>query len=77
MKKLRQALEDPAEQSRFIETLPKRGYRFMAPIEWVTESNAKEALHIVLPVVRPEFEPWETKPLSHGSPGLAYGKSAR
>src|SRR5262252_2821230 len=31
--KLREALDDHAEQPRFIETAPKRGYRFIASIE--------------------------------------------
>jgi DNA-binding winged helix-turn-helix (wHTH) protein len=31
VKKLRQALNDEAEMPRFIETLPKRGYRFIGP----------------------------------------------
>src|SRR5262249_45800130 len=30
--KLRQALGDTAENPRFIETLPRRGYRFLAPV---------------------------------------------
>ena len=30
---LRDALGDSAESPRFIETLPKRGYRFIAPVE--------------------------------------------
>jgi DNA-binding winged helix-turn-helix (wHTH) protein len=30
--KIREALGDSAESPRFIETLPKRGYRFIAPI---------------------------------------------
>ena len=30
--KLREALEDSAENPRFIETIPKRGYRFIAPV---------------------------------------------
>jgi DNA-binding winged helix-turn-helix (wHTH) protein len=30
--RLREALGDSAEQPRFIETLPKRGYRFIAPV---------------------------------------------
>ena len=34
IKKLRHALDDSADQPRFIETLPKIGYRFIAPIEW-------------------------------------------
>ena len=31
--KLREALSDPAEKHRYIETLPRRGYRFVAPFE--------------------------------------------
>ena len=31
-KKLRQALGDSAENPRFIETLARRGYRFIAPV---------------------------------------------
>jgi DNA-binding winged helix-turn-helix (wHTH) protein/tetratricopeptide (TPR) repeat protein len=31
VKKLRQALSDEADKPRFIETLPKRGYRFIGP----------------------------------------------
>jgi DNA-binding winged helix-turn-helix (wHTH) protein/tetratricopeptide (TPR) repeat protein len=33
VRKLRQALHDDANEPRFIETLPKRGYRFIAPVE--------------------------------------------
>ena len=32
MNRLREALGDSAENPRFIETLPKRGYRFIAPV---------------------------------------------
>src|SRR5579864_1504087 len=32
LRKLREALEDSADNPRFIETLPKRGYRFIAPV---------------------------------------------
>src|SRR5208282_1072064 len=32
VKKLRQALSDEADNPRFIETLPKRGYRFVGPM---------------------------------------------
>ena len=31
--KLREALGDSAEPPRFVETLPRRGYRFLAPVE--------------------------------------------
>src|ERR1017187_441136 len=33
IKKVREALEDSGEHPKFIETLPRRGYRFIGPIE--------------------------------------------
>ncbi|HEV3421679.1 MAG TPA: winged helix-turn-helix domain-containing protein [Candidatus Acidoferrum sp.] len=30
---IREALEDDAEEPRYVETLPRRGYRFIAPVE--------------------------------------------
>src|SRR5713226_7933670 len=33
MNRLRQALGDSADQPRYIETLPGRGYRFVAPVQ--------------------------------------------
>jgi TolB-like protein/DNA-binding winged helix-turn-helix (wHTH) protein len=38
--KLRNALEDSAESPRFIETLPKRGYRFIADVS-VVDTDAR------------------------------------
>jgi DNA-binding winged helix-turn-helix (wHTH) protein len=35
MKRLRQALGDPADNPRLIETLAGRGYRLMVPVEWL------------------------------------------
>jgi TolB-like protein/DNA-binding winged helix-turn-helix (wHTH) protein/Tfp pilus assembly protein PilF len=35
VKKLRAALEDSADNPRFVETLPRRGYRFIPPVEGV------------------------------------------
>ncbi|HET9405642.1 MAG TPA: winged helix-turn-helix domain-containing protein [Candidatus Sulfotelmatobacter sp.] len=35
IKKLRLALDDSPDQPQFIETIPKRGYRFIAPVDWV------------------------------------------
>src|SRR6516162_7316232 len=32
VKRLRQALDDDAEAPRYIQTLPRRGYRFIAPV---------------------------------------------
>lgn len=33
IKRLRDALGDSADQPRFVETIPRRGYRFVAPVE--------------------------------------------
>ena len=38
--KLRDALGDSAENPRFIETLPRRGYRWLAPVECVGDISA-------------------------------------
>ena len=34
--RIREALGDAAGNPRFVETLPRRGYRFVAPVEWIT-----------------------------------------
>src|ERR1700751_1578201 len=35
--KIREVLEDSATEPRFVETLPRRGYRFLLPVVRVTE----------------------------------------
>jgi len=40
--KLREVLGDSASNPRFIETLAKRGYRFLLPVELVTDGGAAE-----------------------------------
>ena len=44
--KLREALSDSAENPRYIETLPRRGYRFIAKVDWLQSPGAatKEAV---------------------------------
>src|SRR3954453_22926814 len=37
---LRSALGDTADNPRFVETLPRRGFRFIAPVEAVNQSDA-------------------------------------
>lgn len=44
VKKLRDALGDSADNARFIETLPRRGYRFIAPV-----NRTLDAPSIVIP----------------------------
>lgn len=43
IKQIRTALGDDADTPRFIETLPRRGYRFLAPVERVGEEPAQVA----------------------------------
>ena len=59
IRKLRHALGDTPDNPKFIETLPKLGYRFIVPVEWVPEACGTEGLHIVVPIDRsgPEPEP--------------------
>ena len=38
--RLREALGDSAEQPRFIETIPRRGYKFIAPVEGTAQRSA-------------------------------------
>jgi len=55
--KLREALSDSAENPRYIETLPRRGYRFIAKVEWL---DAKAA---GLPTTAPDDAPPPSDPL--------------
>src|SRR5215216_2311799 len=41
--RLREALGDSSENPRFVETLPKRGYRFVAPVETVVPAATAPA----------------------------------
>jgi TolB-like protein/DNA-binding winged helix-turn-helix (wHTH) protein/Flp pilus assembly protein TadD len=47
VKRLRRALNDSADNPRFVETLPRRGYRFLAPVESV---RADEDIPVVTEV---------------------------
>jgi DNA-binding winged helix-turn-helix (wHTH) protein len=50
VKRLREALGDSAAAPRFIETLPKRGYRFIASVEPCASIPAPVSRTIVAPV---------------------------
>src|SRR5438045_8280037 len=42
IRKLREALGDSAENPRFVETVARRGYRFIAPVAWDVEEVARK-----------------------------------
>lgn len=48
LKKLRMALGDTADNPTFIETIPKRGYRFIAPVTAVDLPRASSAEHLAV-----------------------------
>jgi len=58
VKKLRQALEDSAERPKFVETLPKVGYRFIVPVEWGNDvSKSGMTVLAATPLQLPEIDP--------------------
>lgn len=61
--RLREALGDSADHPRFIETLPKRGYRFLASVSELPRareaSPAKRVKLVVLPFVNLSGDPGE------------------
>lgn len=61
IKRLREALGDSADVPVFIETVPRRGYRFLAPVQIVRNG------HRVQP---PLEEPVQTAPAGHRRTGL-------
>jgi DNA-binding winged helix-turn-helix (wHTH) protein/tetratricopeptide (TPR) repeat protein len=52
MTKLRSALGDCADNPRFIETLHRKGYRFIAPVSWPTDTT-EVPVHEASPVLVP------------------------
>ncbi len=60
VKRLRRALDDSADNPRFVETLPRRGYRFLAPIQIINAA-------VDIPVVN-EPPPAEPEPASASLP---------
>ena len=68
IRRLRDALNDSADNPRFVETLARRGYRFIAPVEWVQPIPPRgEAAPEALPAFRlPEAaEDWKGRTVSH------------
>jgi DNA-binding winged helix-turn-helix (wHTH) protein/Tol biopolymer transport system component len=53
VKKLRHALEDSADNPRFVETLPRFGYRFIVPVEWITNGNGSRSPTAATPSTPP------------------------
>jgi len=54
VKKLREALNDSAESPRYVETLSRRGYRFIAPLSNGSTSEAEPAIEVSVPPIAEE-----------------------
>ncbi|MDQ6799365.1 MAG: winged helix-turn-helix domain-containing protein [Acidobacteriota bacterium] len=50
IRKLREALGDSAENPRFVETLARRGYRFIAPVSWDVSDAAPKTPRLLIPI---------------------------
>ena len=66
VRRLREAIGDSAAAPRLIETIPKRGYRFIAPVERISRDGSPEiAAAIALPPAPPRRLPrWAIVPLT-------------
>lgn len=51
VKRLREVLGDSAASPTFIETIPRRGYRFIAPVEAVQPTRSRRISRTVVPMV--------------------------
>ena len=58
IKQVRDALGDSAEDSLYVQTVPKRGYRFLAPVE-----TGLEPVEQVEPVIAGSIDPYLQKAL--------------
>jgi len=65
--KIREALGDSASRPRYVETLARRGYRFLAPVEAVQPRSPAEIPSGATPAFHPELEvPLPRRALTRG-----------
>jgi serine/threonine protein kinase/DNA-binding winged helix-turn-helix (wHTH) protein len=75
MNRLRQALGDSAESPRFIETLARRGYRFMVPVQF-EDSQAQQQPELLLQPLAPVAQKPELMPVPISSGQTLVGRDA-
>jgi TolB-like protein/DNA-binding winged helix-turn-helix (wHTH) protein/Tfp pilus assembly protein PilF len=72
--KVREALEDSAESPRFVETVGRRGYRFMLPVESTAQpaGDSQPQTGLEVPPSAPEKKktPWPRIALTAGAIGI-------
>jgi len=63
--KLRAVLNDDPENPRFVETVPKKGYRFIAPVQAVRGPNDFGEAEVTEPPLAPPFAEFPPSSLDH------------
>jgi len=51
MNELRQALDDDPHRPRFVETVHRRGYRFIAPVDFTTDDDEEPTQLLQVPAI--------------------------
>ena len=72
IKKLRQALGDSAENPKYIETVARRGYRLLVPVEWVEPAGPPGGVGPGLPTASGQVAPSSPTP----EPALSEAKGS-
>ena len=72
IKTLRNRLGDDAANPRFIETVPKHGYRFIAPVEWVEHEAVISVVASRAGPAVTKVEPWR-RVVALGGAGMVGG----
>jgi serine/threonine protein kinase/DNA-binding winged helix-turn-helix (wHTH) protein/tetratricopeptide (TPR) repeat protein len=88
VKRLRRALSDEAETPRYVETLPRRGYRFIFPVDGVGANGVPNqgppqvpaavnagAVLVPVPEWRPQERPQQAAVIPNGAPAAGAGVS--
>jgi DNA-binding winged helix-turn-helix (wHTH) protein len=60
--KLREALGDSAANPRFVQTVARRGYRFIAPVQ---ENDSSQSIPLQSPSPQSKEMPWGKQPVFH------------
>jgi len=73
IRKVRESLGDDAEKPCYVETIPRRGYRFLAPVTWLESTRTAEP---PAQAARPEphtyTEPTAAKAVARSRPPVPY-----
>ena len=73
--KLRHALQERPDRALFIETIPREGYRFIAPVSWMESPRSRELSSMVAEVAPVSSQPDNAAEFRPVSRGWLFGRS--